>query len=52
LTPDTNKCQFCSYRSLCDRGSSPGDFEHFSDLDEIGMDDLIIDIEQVSELEF
>jgi hypothetical protein len=52
LTPDTNKCQFCSYRSLCDRGSSPGDFELFSDLDEIGMDDLIIDIEQVSELEF
>ena len=49
---DLSKCQFCSYRSLCDRGSRPGDFELFSDLDEIEGIDFQLDIEQVSELEF
>jgi len=52
LTSEINKCQYCSYRSLCDRGSEPGDFESFSDLDEIDSNDFQIDIEQVSELEF
>lgn len=52
LTSDMTKCQFCSYRSLCDRGSRPGEFDLFSDLDEIDGSDFKIDIEQITELEF
>ncbi len=52
LTADLSKCQFCSYRSLCDRGSRAGEFELFSDLDEIDENDFQIDIEHVTELEF
>ena len=29
LTDDTSRCRFCTFRSLCDRGVSPGGFDEF-----------------------
>jgi hypothetical protein len=34
LTVDTKKCQFCRYRSLCERGTTAGHLEDDDDLDQ------------------
>ena len=52
LTGDVSKCEYCSFRSLCDRGSRPGDFDIFEKFDEDELSDFQVDIEQISELEF
>jgi hypothetical protein len=51
LTDDLERCRFCSFRSLHDRGTHAGDFEAL-DADE--ADDLAIDLDfdQIAELEF
>ncbi len=49
LTEHHNKCKFCNYRSLCDRGSAPGsnaenlslDFEYlYEEIEEIDMNQI------------
>ena len=51
LTANEKHCNFCPYRSLCDRGIEAGDFDDWgTDIDEeINLD---IDLEQIAEIEF
>jgi len=51
LTDFSHNCKFCTYRSLCDRGSAAGDLD---DLDEeLEIEELPdIDLEQVAEIVF
>ncbi len=53
LTPDVEKCRFCVYRSLCDRGEKAGEWEELEDEEEptsTGNTDL--GFEQIGEIEF
>lgn len=56
LTPDERKCQYCEYRSFCNRGVSAGDFSG-SDLTVLDMendmtDGFDLDFDQIAETEF
>lgn len=42
LTPDERKCQYCEYRSFCNRGITAGDFN--------GGDFTVLDVENTYEL--
>jgi predicted RecB family nuclease len=53
LTSDHKRCQYCIYRSYCDRGVQAGSSEDLeTDLD--GIDDLgiVIDFDHIAEIEF
>jgi CRISPR/Cas system-associated exonuclease Cas4 (RecB family) len=53
LTEDLKRCQFCVYRSLCDRGVSAGALEDLEDaLDFDPEADLDIDFDQIGEIEY
>lgn len=59
LTTDTRRCQFCTYRSLCERGIRAGDLDELDNLDlddedTLNGDDLSInfDFDQIAEVEF
>ncbi|MGJ3238991.1 MAG: PD-(D/E)XK nuclease family protein [Anaerolineae bacterium] len=54
LTDDLRQCKFCTYRSLCDRGTVAGSLEEWdaSDLDDLLTDDFEIDFDQIAEIEF
>lgn len=51
LTENTERCRFCSYRTLHDRGAQAGDFRALMD---DGSDDLGVsfDLDQIGELAF
>jgi hypothetical protein len=50
LTDDARMCQFCVYRSLCDRGVKAGDYH---DVDtEVDAFDFDIDLDSVEEVAF
>jgi hypothetical protein len=50
LTPDVRRCLFCTYRSFCDRGTKPGEFEDWMDWLVTGSADADIpDYNQMSE---
>ena len=50
LAPDERRCRFCNYRSLCDRGVTPGFLEELED--DLEPVELEIDLEQIAEIEF
>ena len=50
LTPDVERCAYCVYRSLCDRGISAGSFDENEVEPESSTPDL--DIEQIAEIGF
>ena len=52
LTDDLDKCLICSFRSICDRGSMPGELQLFDDMEEYMQDEIHLEIEQICELEF
>jgi CRISPR/Cas system-associated exonuclease Cas4 (RecB family) len=53
LTPDVNRCLFCTYRSLCNRGVKPGDLQHLEEwLEPESPDEVNIDFDQIGEIEF
>lgn len=53
LTPDVNRCLFCTYRSLCNRGVKPGELEHLEEwLEAETPDEVKIDFDQIGEIEF
>jgi RecB family exonuclease len=53
LTPNEKLCEFCIYRSLCDRGKSAGAFEDQEDEGSGDSDQpLDLDFEQIGEIEF
>lgn len=52
LTPETRKCAFCNYRSLCDRGEKAGTMEEY---DEDGNDSDVFtdfDFNNIPEISF
>jgi CRISPR/Cas system-associated exonuclease Cas4 (RecB family) len=55
LTPDEQRCRFCVYRSLCDRGVTAGELDQLSDsleeLQDLALD-ASLDFDQVAEIEF
>jgi predicted RecB family nuclease len=50
LTADDNRCRFCNYRSLCERGARAGFFDDLED-DFESLEEAI-DLEQIAEVEF
>lgn len=49
LTPDANKCAYCQYRSLCDRGISAGNiFQMDAKIGE--KNEILVDFDQLPEL--
>ncbi|PWB53051.1 MAG: PD-(D/E)XK nuclease family protein [Anaerolineales bacterium] len=53
LTPDTRRCLYCTYRSLCNRGVEAGDIHHLEEwLEPDAPDELRIDFDQIGEIEF
>jgi RecB family exonuclease len=51
LTEEVERCRFCKYRSLCERGSAPGNLEERSSEAEADTE-IHIDFDQIAELEF
>lgn len=48
-TADERRCRFCVYRSLCDRGETPGDLNELEDNEMLGGISLNLDeIEEIS----
>lgn len=54
LTPDERRCRYCVYRSLCDRGITAGELAQWDseNSDDMNMEDLTIDLDQLTEIEF
>ncbi len=52
LVEDPSQCKYCIYRSLCDRGVNPGNFESYLPVDHENLSNEIFELEQVGELEF
>jgi len=52
LVTDTKPCQFCTYRSLCDRGVIAGDVDAWADDFDERDDDIQIDMDQIGEIAF
>lgn len=50
LTEDVRQCQFCVYRSLCNRGVQAGDFREFDH--ETDDTDFTLDLDSVEEIAF
>lgn len=52
LTAQVQRCKFCVYRSLCERGTQAGDFLEAEDEFEPEAPELALDFEQIAEIEF
>lgn len=53
LTEDTRHCTFCTYRSLCNRGETAGQWDDFEVDERVNEgDDFEIDFDQIAEIEF
>lgn len=51
LTEDVKRCQFCVYRSLCDRGEQAGNVEYYDPEFESVGEEVIIDLSDIDEIE-
>lgn len=54
LTLETQRCRFCTYRSLCDRGREAGSLADWdaADYDASDLSDFTIELDQIAEIEF
>jgi hypothetical protein len=53
MTADENRCLFCSYRSICNRGvKAGGEMDGYLEFEGSETDDFSLDIHQVDEVEF
>jgi predicted RecB family nuclease len=54
LTDDPQRCRFCVYRSLCDRGAAAGDLQAWDTDSDAAIDfsDLDIGFDQIEEIEY
>jgi len=53
LTSDERRCEYCVYRSLCDRGVQAGSLDAFeADLEAGEGLELAVDFDQIAEIEF
>lgn len=51
LTPQEERCRFCTYRSLCDRGAAAGDLDEIDTEPEPAVE-AEFDFDQISEIAF
>ena len=51
LTPQVERCEYCTYRSLCERGVKAGPLDRMAD---VSLQDLefALDFDQIAEIEF
>lgn len=53
LTSQVKRCLFCTYRSLCNRGTEAGDLQHLEEwLETEPSAEIEIDFDQIGEIEF
>ncbi len=52
LTPHPERCAYCVYRSLCERGEQAGLLSKASDLEAESAAGLALDFEQIAEIEY
>ncbi len=52
LTDDQDRCRFCRYRSLCDRGVAAGELADLGIGPDPGDFDFDLDLEQIAEIDF
>ena len=52
LTDDKATCQFCVFRSLCNRGTTAGSFEKSPSFEYEDLTNVKFDIDQVGEIEY
>ena len=52
MTENINRCKFCTYRSLCNRGTKAGSFEEIEDFENQELNDFSLDFEQIAEIEY
>ncbi len=51
-TDDVKRCQFCVYRSLCDRGAQAGNFEQYDpEFEGFGGGEVLINLDEIDEIE-
>ncbi len=52
LTPDVRRCLYCTYRSLCNRGTKPGELAQFEEWqDSVMEEEISLDFDQIGEIE-
>lgn len=49
-TADERRCRFCVYRSLCERGETPGDLNELEDDESLGG--ISLDLDEIEEISF
>jgi hypothetical protein len=49
-TADERRCRFCAYRSLCERGETPGDLNELEDHEMLGG--ISLDLDEIEEISF
>ncbi len=49
-TAQEDRCTYCAYRSLCERGEQAGNLD--DQIDDHDADEILIDFEQIAEIEF
>ncbi|MBZ0304031.1 MAG: PD-(D/E)XK nuclease family protein, partial [Anaerolineae bacterium] len=54
LTDDVQRCQFCVYRSLCDRGTQAGTLADWDavDYEAVDLTTFTLDLDQIAEIAF
>jgi CRISPR/Cas system-associated exonuclease Cas4 (RecB family) len=52
MTENKKRCNFCSYRSFCNRGEKAGSFEDIEVFENQELDDFRLDFEQIAEIEY
>ena len=52
LTSDLSNCQFCIFRSLCNRGTRAGPLDKTQVLEQDDLSNVYFDFEQIKEIEF
>jgi len=52
LTDDKTSCQYCVFRSLCNRGSTAGSFEKYPPIEHEDLTYVQFDMNQVSEIDY
>lgn len=52
LTTDEQRCSFCAYRSLCERGERAGDLNELEEDEDELAGELTLDLDQIEEIAF
>ena len=52
LTEDQSYCNYCKYRSLCDRGINPGEFEKYIPIEQEDLSNYRFDLGNIDEVIF